>query len=914
MKITLRNFKKRILNKKIKIAVVGLGYVGLPLAREFARAGIEVLGIEIDKDRLVRLRDRESYISDISSRELKKILDSGRFKVIGNFLALDKIDVIIICVPTPLKRKYYPDISYIKQAVKSITKNMKPGSLVILESTTYPGTTEEIILPLLERDKLKHNRDFYLCFSPERIDPGNRKYPVNKIPKIVGGISKDATELAALVYETIIDKVVPVSSARVAEIVKLLENTFRLINIGLINELAMMADKMGVDIWEVIRAASTKPFGFMPFYPGPGVGGHCLDRNETLYVKDGDSLKIMQMNDFVNYIQTNKNKDVEILSFDPVKKRSIFKKVITASVRSYAGPMVNILTEDGRRLKVTNLHPMFVHNGGWQLKYAEKLQRGDYLPLCLNLPRFNNDNSYYSKAGIDIIEKIHRHGQYLWDKIRVKPLDFSWRDYAAQIKAVLRKDNKDKLPGACWDYLSDNILPLRYFYALEKLVKIDHSHLKLATGRGPAYSEIPAKIMLDEDFCRLLGYYLSEGCFTKDKSARIRFSFNRREKEYIQDVRDILHRLGIRTSVYESGVWHTSCIKVSSNIFGFLINEILGCGRNSYEMNIPEQIFSLDKKRKRALLSGIFRGDACVGYFFGKWCYRRNEKEYLHNVNTANISFYTSSKKLFQQLVILLHDLNIVPTLPKRKYTICIFGYRQLATCKDLFAGRKREIIERYLRLNKNRPKNKAFKKFGKFAAVKIKSVSLAKGNWVYSLETEKPHTFVTSYGITVHNCIPKDPLYLYWKAKHYGFKSRFIKLASDIITSMPYYVLERVAGLLKQYGKNLNQANILIMGVTYKKDVKDLRKSPALDIIEILQKKRVAVSYSDPLIPYLKLNQINLKSIKLKRSSLQKFDCVIIATDHSSVDYNFILKNSQLVFDTRNVYKNIVNKKIFKL
>jgi UDP-N-acetyl-D-glucosamine dehydrogenase len=432
MKTNLEDFKKRILNKKIRIAVIGLGYVGLPLAMEFAKAGIEVLGIEIDKDRLERLKNKESYITDVSCQELKKILVSGRFKAVGNFLPLHKIDIIIICVPTPLKRKYYPDICYIRQAVKSIAKNMKPGSLVILESTTYPGTTEEIILPLLERGNLKHNKDFYLCFSPERIDPGNRNYPINKIPKIVGGISKEATKLAVLVYQHIIDKVVPVSSARVAEAVKLLENTFRLINIALIDELAIMGHKMKVDIWEVIKAAKTKPFGFMPFYPGPGCGGHC----------------------------------------------------------------------------------------------------------------------------------------------------------------------------------------------------------------------------------------------------------------------------------------------------------------------------------------------------------------------------------------------------------------------------------------------------------------------------------------------IPKDPLYLYWKARHYGFRSRFIKLASDIISSMPNYVAERVINLLK--GKS--KLKVLVIGVTYKRDVKDLRKSPALDIIDILQKKEVAVSYFDPLIPYLKLNHINLKSIELKRSSLKKFDCVIIATDHSGVNYNFILKNSKLIFDTRNVYKDIVNKKVYKL
>ena len=433
----LDDLRKRIKRKEIKIAVVGLGYVGLPLAIEFTKKGFSVLGIDIDKDRINHIKKRESYITDVKTEELKKVLATGRFSAQRDFSAIKAAEVIIICVPTPLKKKYHPNISYIKQAVKGISRYFKKGSLVILESTTYPGTTQEVILPLLEQNNLKHGKDFYLCFSPERIDPGNKKYSVSKIPKIVGGINREAASLATLVYQNIINRVVPVSSTTVAEAVKLLENTFRLINIGLIDELAMMCHKMNIDIWEVIEAAKTKPFGFMPFYPGPGVGGHC----------------------------------------------------------------------------------------------------------------------------------------------------------------------------------------------------------------------------------------------------------------------------------------------------------------------------------------------------------------------------------------------------------------------------------------------------------------------------------------------IPKDPLYLYWKARHHGFKSRFIKLASDIITSMPEYVTERVINLLKKGNGELNKMRVLVIGVTYKKDIKDLRKSPALDIIDIFQKRNISVSYYDPLIPYLKLNHlINFKSIDLNKNNLSRFDCVVIATDHSTLDYDFILKNSKLILDTRNVYRAIKANKVIKL
>lgn len=428
--------KIKILKKDAKVAVIGLGYVGLPLAVEFAKAGFCVTGIEIDKDRLKSIIKKESYITDISTDELKAVTKSGRFSAVGDFKVLKDIDVILICVPTPLKRKYEPDISYIKQSVKSIAKNIKGGALVVLESTTYPGTTEEVILPILEAGGRRHGEDFYLCFSPERIDPANEKYPLKKIPKVIGGITKEATYLGRLVYKNVVPKVVPVSSPRVAETVKLLENTFRLINIGMIDELAMMCHKMGIDIWEAIDAAKTKPFGFMPFYPGSGVGGHCIG----------------------------------------------------------------------------------------------------------------------------------------------------------------------------------------------------------------------------------------------------------------------------------------------------------------------------------------------------------------------------------------------------------------------------------------------------------------------------------------------KDPLYLYWKAKRFGFKSRFIKLSSDITNKMPSYVVERVADILKNKGLDLSASTILVVGVTYKKDVKDLRKSPSLDIIDILREKTSKVFYYDPLIPYLKFNHIDLKSISLGKDALAKFDCVIIATDHSCVDYGFILKNSRLIFDARNVYKGKNGGKVFKL
>jgi len=268
--------RQRIEARTARVGVVGLGYVGLPLALEFAKAGFSVTGIDLQEEKVARLNWGESYIQDVSSSLLVEMIDADRFSATSDFSVIADLDTINIAVPTPLRKTKDPDMSYVVSACQRVAEFMGPGKLVILESTTYPGTTDELVLPMLEQSGLQVGEDFFLCFSPERIDPGNPKYHTRNIPKVVGGITPTCTELGRLFYSQALEHVVPVSSTSVAEMVKLLENTFRMINIGLVNELAMMCDRMGINIWEVIDAAATKPFGFMPFYPGPGLGGHCI--------------------------------------------------------------------------------------------------------------------------------------------------------------------------------------------------------------------------------------------------------------------------------------------------------------------------------------------------------------------------------------------------------------------------------------------------------------------------------------------------------------------------------------------------------------------------------------------------------------------------------------------------------------
>ncbi len=268
--------EEKIRNKTAKVGVVGLGYVGLPLAVEFAHAGFDVTGIDVTAGKIAELNAGRSYIQDIPNSSVEPYVTANKLRGTMDFSAIKDLDTINICVPTPLRKTKDPDMSFIVAACESIVEHLTPGKLIILESTTYPGTTDELLLPMFEKNGLKVGVDFFLCFSPERVDPGNEKFHTRNIPKVVGGMTPACNQLAVAFYSQALDHVVPVSSPTVAEMVKLLENTFRMINIGMVNELAIMCDRMKINVWEVIDAAATKPFGFMAFYPGPGLGGHCI--------------------------------------------------------------------------------------------------------------------------------------------------------------------------------------------------------------------------------------------------------------------------------------------------------------------------------------------------------------------------------------------------------------------------------------------------------------------------------------------------------------------------------------------------------------------------------------------------------------------------------------------------------------
>ena len=378
--------KNKIKNRRATVAIIGLGYVGLPLAVEMAKAGQRVFGIDVNDEKIRMIKRGVSYVQDVKSSDLRKVVKAGKLIPTIDYSVVSEADAIDICVPTPLRKTKDPDISFIISALDEIEKYVRRGQLVILESTTYPGTTEEVILPRLAKGGLKVGRDFFLAFSPERVDPGNERFDTANIPKVVGGVTPNCTKVACELYNCCVTTTVPVSSTTVAEMVKLLENTFRSVNIGLVNEMCLMCARMDIDVWEVIEAAASKPFGFMPFFPGPGLGGHCIPIDpfylswkarmagfETRFIELAGQINssmphyvITKVNDVLNLRKKSVN-GAKVLVLGVAYKRDvddtrespaldIIRLLEARGARvSYADPLVDAISFDGKTMESVNI-------------------------------------------------------------------------------------------------------------------------------------------------------------------------------------------------------------------------------------------------------------------------------------------------------------------------------------------------------------------------------------------------------------------------------------------------------------------------------------------------------------------------------------------------------------------------------
>ena len=420
----------KIATRSARFGVIGLGYVGLPLALTLSDAGFRVTGIDIDTNRVGAIVAGRSYITDVSDRELGQAKAQQRFRATVDLGDIRDLDAVSICVPTPLRKTKDPDMSYVIAAADAIAKELRSGQLIILESTTYPGTTEELILPTLEARGLKVGEDFFLAYSPERVDPGNPNFRTKDIPKVIGGVTPQCVQLAAMLYGCAMKQVVPVTSTRVAEMVKLLENTFRSVNIALVNEIAMMCSHMKIDVWEVIKGASSKPFGYMPFYPGPGLGGHCIPI-DPLYLEwkskiDGFESRFIGLADKINSGMPRfvAMRAMELLNEKGKAMRGsrvhilgvTYKKDITDSRESPAIEVIKLLSGLGAEVTYSDPYVPALQVEG---------QKMDSLPLCREV-----------LASSDIAIIITNHSAFDYTEIvRNAPLVFDTRNAADGLKA-----------------------------------------------------------------------------------------------------------------------------------------------------------------------------------------------------------------------------------------------------------------------------------------------------------------------------------------------------------------------------------------------------------------------------------------------------------------------------------------------
>lgn len=405
-------------DRNARIGVIGLGYVGLPLIVEFALKDFDCIGFEVDAKKADEINNGGSYIVDVPAENVQKCVSTGKLAATTDFSRLNECDVIIICVPTPLRKTKDPDMSYILTAGGEICNYMRPGQLIILESTTYPGTTDEVLQPMFEGKGFELDRDFLLAFSPERVDPGNPQFQTHNIPKVVGGVSDDSTEAASALYSQIVDTVHEVSSARVAEAAKLWENTFRAINIGMANEMAKVCNALGIDTWEVVRAAATKPFGFMPFFPGPGIGGHCIPLDphylswkarqhgfDSQFISLAEQINSTMPNYVVELASTALNDDKKAVNGSKILILGVaYKKDIDDMRESPALSIIDLLRADGADVVY---HDPFVA----EVTFDHAYTIGDGEPL------YNNDLTDELISGADCVIICTEHSNVDYDRV-----------------------------------------------------------------------------------------------------------------------------------------------------------------------------------------------------------------------------------------------------------------------------------------------------------------------------------------------------------------------------------------------------------------------------------------------------------------------------------------------------------------
>ncbi|MDM7274252.1 MAG: nucleotide sugar dehydrogenase [Sulfurihydrogenibium azorense] len=845
-----------------KIVIIGLGYVGLPLAVLFDTK-YNVIGYDINPRRIKELKEGYDRTKEVEPEKLKNC----QIDFTDNPEKISQAKVIIVTVPTPIDEHNIPDLRPILSASKTVGKYMKKGSIVVYESTVYPGLTEEECVPILEKESgLKWKEDFNVGYSPERVNPGDKQHTIDKIKKVVAGDTPEITEfLAGLYGEVITAGIHKAPNIKTAEAAKVIENTQRDLNIALMNELSIIFNKMGIDTKEVLEAASTK-WNFLRFEPGL-VGGHCQIGSEYITVKQGNKIFETTFKDFVEKIKPKKivnfygtdlifpQESIEVLSFDPVKENFDFLPVRVFTKRKYDN-LLKIKLSSGQEIVVSDKHPFIVKNkDSYDGKLACQLQKGDEIPLTSKLP------TIYKNQEINLIDTIKDTN--LIDKLRIKPINKKWKDFDKFTNYIA----KNYLGKKVSNYFYNNYLPLKeYLKIREYFIKhYSEKDLVIVSGRGPSFGSMPAVIEVDTEFARFVGYYLSEGCLTQDKkSSRIRLTLNKQERQLLQDIKSILSRWRISYSIYEDKKFDSLTIKISNKVFGYLI-EKLELGKNSYDTKIPDILMYNTDEVRIELLKGLFRGDGGVSVCKG----------------TPKISYFTSSKVLYHQITLLLLNFGIFPFHQKRKGYIEIYKISDLRKMKDFFLDSKREKLENALQTKKD-GESKNYYIDDKFFIVKVKEIQPLKDEeYVYSLEVPKSKNYITTGGVITHNCIGVDPYYLTFKAQAIGYHPEVILAGRRINDYMGKYVAENTVKKLIKAGKPVKGSKVLILGLTFKENISDIRNTKVIDVYNELKEYGVEVYIYDP---YAYPDEVKHEYGIELLDNIEKhtpYDAVIVAVKH---------------------------------
>lgn len=864
---------------ELSICVIGLGYVGLPLAVEFSRHH-KVIGFDVSTERIARLKSGEDPLGIHTPADIKRV------RYCADTNEVPRCDVFIVAVPTDIDDAKQPDLHPFKRAAAVVCDLIHLGGCVIVESTVYPGCTEEVFVPIVERSGLKRSQDFWYGFSPERIVPGRplkekgdlhgSEHTLTNTMKVVSGCCEDSLQFIAQLYTRIITAGVHrARTVAIAEAAKILENTQRDLNIALMNEFALICHRIGVDTQEVIDAAATK-WNFLPFRPGL-VGGHCHPPEERVTVRGAAGIQRLTVKEVYE-----RREKLEILSW--VDGAPAFMPLVEVRKREYSKG-IRFTLGSGRIVVVTDGHPMMVQVGTeLQERSACQVAVGDRFPVVLGFPEVPQPEM----RRVDLLDLARGAPERFRVRPRKGSVAGSWGDLRL---------SKREFPGA-QNFRAGNYLPLAAFLELEAHGRSpwQREELLVCSGRGNGYSQVPAVLELKEDFARLLGYYVAEGCVTlTDATTTTRWSFNVKETPEIADLHGILRSYGIPFSTWEDKACHTLHTKVSGVLFGELISGVLGAGRRSEDVEIPQWLRWGSNVYTVEFLKGLFRGDGWARAAGG---------------HGASVGFFSVNPVLRDQVGVALRALGIRYSLNDHGWIVLSGDAARRLSKEGWFLGEKAKA------LGEAKISSRASRVWQPFAAgmptVPVKSVEPVELQEVYSLEVGISHLVVVGDGVLVHNCIGVDPYYLAYQAQRHNFHPQVILAGRQINDRMGVYVGRKTAQMVTATGRTA--APVLVLGAAFKENCDDLRNSRVVEIVSEIRAYGLEVVVVDELVDQGHLERVygEFQSLSSKDARAGEWGAVVLAVPHQvfleSPWTEFLaghLKAGGILVDVKGAYRN---------